>query len=191
MKKIFFIILLFCYAVEGISQNILSKVAKYDLKKIEQKAIESSKKKLGISKGTTIGALAYFIVFFQYQTEKNKECSSTDLLEHLSLSRNKPFKCYIYDEENCILAITEKDRVLKNFNSVYYKEYLYIDFFTYLKPEYIFYNINSSTINPMYFCYKDSEIFVIYLSDDNEKLISTPLSEIKDCSWLNSSEKFK
>ena len=171
MKKIFFIILLFCYAVEGISQNILSKVAKYDLKKIEQKAIESSKKKLGISKGTTIGALAYFIVFFQYQTEKNKECSST--------------------EENCILATTEKDRVLKNFNSVYYKEYLYIDFFTYLKPEYIFYNIDSPTINPMYFCYKDSEIFVIYLSDDNEKLISTPLSEIKDCSWLNSSEKFK
>ena len=180
---------MFCYAVEGISQNILSKVAKYDLKKIEQKAIESSKKKLGISKGTTIGALAYFIVFFQYQTEKNKECSSTDLLEHLSLSRNKPFKCYIYDEENCILATTEKDRVLKNFNSVYYKEYLYIDFFTYLKPEYIFYNIDSPTINPMYFCYKDSEIFIIYLSDDNEKLISTPLSEIKDCSWLNSLEK--
>ena len=175
MKKIFFIILLFCYAVEGISQNILSKVAKYDLKKIEQKAIESSKKKLGISKGTTIGALAYFI----------------DLLEHLSLSRNKPFKCYIYDKENCILATTEKDRVLKNFNSVYYKEYLYIDFFTYLKPEYIFYNIDSPTINPMYFCYKDSEIFVIYLSDDNEKLIFIPLSEIKDCSWLNSSEKFK
>ena len=40
----------------------------------------------------------------------------------------------------------------------------------------------------MYLCYKDNEIFIVYLSDNNEKIICTPLSDIEDCDWLNASE---
>jgi hypothetical protein len=61
----------------------------------------------------------------------------------------------------------------------------YIAYITQLNPDYIFEYLFSPTYYSIFFCYKDGEITLVYLSDDGKDIISYPLSELKDWKWLN------
>ncbi|ASF42601.1 hypothetical protein [Capnocytophaga endodontalis] len=189
MKKIF-LILLFCvfYTIEGQAQRILSELRRYDLKEVELRTIRKVKRKLRLPKELSVGTIHYFVVTFSEHMRKGNPCSSNELLKYLKLETN-PIG-FVYNRNNyVILAKTSyRGNVFKEYSPDYFKEYLYIKFFTEFKPQYIFLNLDSRTKNTMYLCYKDNEIFIVYLSDNNEKIICKPLSDIEDCDWLNASE---
>ena len=161
MKKIFLIVF-FCvfYTIEGQAQRILSDLRRYDLKEVELRTIRKVKQKLRLPKELSVGAIHYFVVTFSEHMRKGNPCSSNELLKYLKLETN-PIG-FVYNRNNYVILAktTYRGNVFKEYSPDYFKEYLYIKFFTEFKPQYIFLNLDSRTKNTMYLCYKDISIII-------------------------------
>lgn len=188
MKRIAFILTVILFVLPDLhSQNILDQLKKYNLKKIEYKAIKRTRKQLKIPKDKNLSAISYFLVgtIKDYNQDTGR---TSELLLNLEL-KYKDVSSFVYDDSLNVLAVTNtaSKQVLPNFNPDICKEYLYVKFFKEIAPEYIMMLIFKSDNLPsiLYLYYKEKNIYLAYISEDETKIISYPLNEVKDWRLFN------
>jgi len=182
MKKISFLILII-FLMQSVlySQDILHKLEKVNLKLIEHSAIKRTKKKMDISKEKQLSTYPYFTVFFNTKIEY-EHCSVADLFGNMRVSYNNT-ESFVFDDSLSVLATVTKKHVYVNHNRELIKEYMYIRYFHKLKPEFIFRVFNTPMQNYLFLCYKNNDIYIVYMSNNEDRIISYPLSEF-DCRLL-------
>ena len=163
------------------SQSILKEIKKYDLGQIENQVRERAKKKLKITNTKNLLVTTYFKVglldYFH-----NSSGTVSEFLENFKL-QVKYTESFVYNDSLRLISIVTDKLVMQSFIPKH--EFLYLKYFNELKPEWIFKYVYAPTRSPMYFCYKKGDIFIVYLSDDISKIISYPLKDLKDWTWLN------
>jgi len=188
MKRIAFILTVILFVLPDLhSQNILDQFKKYNLKRIEYKAIKRTRKQLKVPKDKNLSAISYFLV--GTIKDYNQDTGTTsELLLNLELKYNQ-VSCFVYDDSLNVLALTNtaSKQVLPNFNPDICKEYLYVKFFKEIAPEYIMMLVFKSENLPsiLYLYYKEKNLYLAYMSEDETKIISYPLNEVKDWRLFN------
>ena len=162
------------------AQNILADISKYNLTKIEHQAIRKTRKLLKTDKKRNLSVFTFYPVYISGSFSQ-ESCTVDDFFNSLKLW-NK-YNCYVYDDSLNIVAMKMDNRVFHYSNTT--SDNMYIKYIKELNPEYVFDYITSLMRCPMYFCYRDGEIIIVHLSDDDKDIISYPLSELKDWEWLN------
>jgi hypothetical protein len=165
------------------AQDILKDVKRYNLKKIENKAIKKTRDRLDLPKEEFLFGITLFRVNFSQNFTAEKG-TFDEFLGNIELYSKLPIT-FVCDSTSNMLALVEGKYTIPKFNKELVKEYLYIQCFKKIEPEYIFEYIAAPTSYPMYFCYKQGNITLVYLSEDGKEIISYPLSELKDWKWLN------
>ncbi len=202
-SRIFFLAISLFYTVSVYSQNILTDINKYNLNKIEKQAIKKSRKLLKTDKERHLSAFTYFAVglsdyffqdsglddFYKYSKLSDKEIGTIDnFFKNLKLYDKEniddflknfalcdKYRCYVYDDSLNIVAMSIEKQIiyLGTTTSLYSR---YIEYITKINPEYIYEYIYCPISCPVYFCYKDGGIIIVYLSDDGKNIVSYPLS---------------
>lgn len=188
MKRIIFILTMIIFILPDLhSQNILDQLKKYNLKKIEYKAIKKTRKQLKVPKDKNLSAISYFLV--GTIKDYNQDTGTTsELLLNLELKYNQ-VTCFVYDDSLNVLAEanTVSKQVAPIFNPEICKRHLYVKFFKEIAPEYIMMLVFKSENLPsiLYLYYKENNIYLAYMSKDETKIIYYPLSEVKNWRWFN------
>ena len=188
MKRIAFILTVILFVLPDLhSQSVLDQFKKYNLKKIEYKAIKKTRKQLKIPKDKNLSAISYFLVGTIKDYNQNMGTTS-ELLLNLELKYNH-VTCFVYDDSLNVLAEanTVSKQVAPIFNQKISKRDLYVKFFKEIAPEYIMMLVFKSDKLPsiLYLYYKEKNLYLAYMSEDETKINSYPLNEVKDWRLFN------
>lgn len=165
------------------SQELLYEVKTVNMSKIEKSAIKRTKHKLNFSKDKKLSTYSYFWVKSNKEnTTISANCSTREILNNISLLFRSP-ETYVFDDSLNVVSIVTKNRIYPNYK-VDNKDNLFVKYFDKLKPEIIFGLFESPINSRLFFCYKENNLFIVYLSNDEQRIISTPVSEFYDCKKL-------
>ncbi len=189
MKKISSLILIIFLSQSVVySQDILLTIQKANLKLLEHSAIKQTRKKMNLPNFEHLSTFSYFAINFKNKID-NEHCSIAGLLSNMRFCFKDPVS-FVFDDSLNVLAEVNKRRVFINFKPEILKEYMYIRYFYNLKPDYIFRIFNTSYRNYLFLCYKNNNIYVVYLSNNDDRIISYALSDF-DCRLLYFDDSFQ
>ena len=162
------------------SQDILEKADQSNQEKVAKRSIHKTRRLLNISRKQHLKALILFPVYIKAGSISQKNGSVEEFIKFLV--DNGEYWGYVYTDSLDILTHIMGRRVSFYANTT--PDSLAIKYIEELNPEYIFWD--SFTISlQRYFCYKNKDIILVYLDAYSEKVISFPLSELKDWRCLD------
>lgn len=189
MKKmlLFFLTCLYSFSLQ--SQSIIKELDKFNLNKIEKKALSSAHKDLKLPNDSNLFSITFFPVITKVDFTKDSHYTESDLLNNLSIY-GKPYS-FIYNSSTEILYTINygKRKGTPSFHNpgLPKNESVSIKKIEEFKPKYVMELLLQSeeASDPIFFLYKEDKLYICTKDVESTEIIIYPISEHKDWTWFN------